>query len=82
LVDVPLAGDRLPIGADRSYDIVAEARPATSFALFDTATLATRRLVREVRQENRVHRVNGMQSGSRIGMEKGPLTGVGTGLSR
>lgn len=53
LVDVPLAGDRLPIGADRSYDIVAEAQPATSFALFDTATLATPRFVREVRQENR-----------------------------
>ena len=25
---------------------------------------------------------NGKQSGPRIGMEKGPLTGLGTGLSR
>jgi hypothetical protein len=25
---------------------------------------------------------NGTQSGPRIGMEKGPLSGVGTGLSR
>ena len=25
---------------------------------------------------------NGMQSGPRIGMQKGPLTGIGTGLSR
>jgi hypothetical protein len=25
---------------------------------------------------------NGKQSGPRIGMEKGPLTGIGTGLSR
>ena len=25
---------------------------------------------------------NGKQSGSRIGMEKGPLTGIGAGLSR
>jgi hypothetical protein len=25
---------------------------------------------------------NGTQSGPRIGMQKGPLTGIGTGLSR
>jgi hypothetical protein len=64
---------------DRLISVIMQGRcnPIVHFPIF-----RTRSWPRQYHPADRPGVSNGTQSGPRIGMEKGPLTGVGTGLSR